>query len=349
MASPSALRVHGALIVTQVIFGGGSVVGKLGVEVFNPMLFCLLRESLAGPVFLALAFMKDGSRAMPRCQDAPLFTLCGLCIFGNQSLFIIGDKLAGPVLGSAWQCTQPILTLIISAMLGWEELTLLKTLGIFVSFAGGAFMIFYGQSFQSSNAVGNCMFLLNCLGTSLYVIFAKILLQKYTSLTTVAWSYMLASVMTGVVAGSLNTQCWFIHFVCPPSSSQTYACGPYENSCQPWQVPRSAILPLAYWVLGSSLLAYMLMTWANQYAKAGFVLAYTALQPLTSTLLSILIIAVSGPDGTSLKMPGINALGGIPVIAGLAFILKDGQRQHAQPCSESLVTSEDSIQCSHGR
>lgn len=41
---PSLWAVHGALILAQVMFGGGAVVGRLGVESFNPLLFALIRD-----------------------------------------------------------------------------------------------------------------------------------------------------------------------------------------------------------------------------------------------------------------------------------------------------------------
>ena len=49
----SVYAVHGALITTQVSFGGGSVVGKLRAA-FNPMLFALLREVLASVLLWAV-------------------------------------------------------------------------------------------------------------------------------------------------------------------------------------------------------------------------------------------------------------------------------------------------------
>jgi hypothetical protein len=49
----SVYAVHGALITTQVSFGGGSVVGKLGAA-FNPMLFALLHEVLASVLLWAV-------------------------------------------------------------------------------------------------------------------------------------------------------------------------------------------------------------------------------------------------------------------------------------------------------
>ncbi|KAL3909191.1 MAG: hypothetical protein SGPRY_009518, partial [Prymnesium sp.] len=37
--------------------------------------------------------------------------------------FIVGDKLAGAAIGSAWQPTQPVFTLLISMLMGWERAT----------------------------------------------------------------------------------------------------------------------------------------------------------------------------------------------------------------------------------
>ena len=73
-------------------------------------------------------------------------------------------------------------TLLISLCLGWERLTLGKTAGIALSFAGAAFMVTYGEDFGGAGAgsliAGNALFFLNCLGTSLYVICAKVALGR---------------------------------------------------------------------------------------------------------------------------------------------------------------------------
>ena len=81
----------------------------------------------------------------------------------------------------------------------------------------------------------------------------------------------------------------------------------------------ATMLALLYWILVNSCLAYSLMTWANGHAQAGFVLAYSALQPTTACLLSVLIVSAVGAEATSLEMPGYNALGGIAVAIMLAY------------------------------
>ena len=316
------------------------MVGKLGVEKFNPLLFALIREAIAGPSLLALALWHDG-RLVPMRKDWALVFIMGFCVFSNQAFFIIGDKLAGPIISSAWQCSQPIFTLLISLTLGWEPATLRKLLGILLSFAGGAFLVCYGQHVASPGAVGNVLLALNCLGTSFYVIFAKIALERYPPLTVTAWAMMSASVMMAISAGSLNNQCGFVHFICPPDGSDgsDFTCGKYHTSCAPWAVPASAVLPLAYWIIFTSIVAYFLLTWANHYARAGYVLAYTAFQPLTSTVLSVILI-LAGVQG--LQMPGWNALGSIGIFFGLILLISDGKRQHeADQASLPLRESGD--------
>ncbi|CAJ1414690.1 unnamed protein product [Effrenium voratum] len=327
MSKPSPSLVHGALILAQVMFGGGAVVGKLGVARFNPLLFALIREAVAGPLLLLLALACDGW-LMPRREDLRLLLAMGACVFSNQAFFIVGTKLAGPIVASAWQCSQPIFTLLISLSLGWEVATARKTWGILASFAGGAFLVCYGQPVSSPASSGNLLLALNCLGTSLYVIFGKFALQRYPSLSTTAWSYLFATAMMTATALCLNSNCAFIHFLCPESGHDDLACGSYRTSCSPWSVPQSAVLPLVYWVLFNSMGAYLLITWANQHARAGFVLAYTALQPLTSTTLSVLLIWTFGPS--DLKLPGWNALGGIGILAGLVLVIADGKHQHEE-------------------
>ena len=99
---PSPWVVHGALILAQVIFGSSSVVGKLGVEKFNPLLFALIREGVAGPLLLVMALVSDGC-LKPADNDWNLILLMGFCVFSNQAFSILGIKLAGPVISSAWQ------------------------------------------------------------------------------------------------------------------------------------------------------------------------------------------------------------------------------------------------------
>lgn len=59
--APSLFIVHLAIIAAQVAFGGGSVIGALGMPETNPVLFALIREGIAGPLLCLVAYIVDKS------------------------------------------------------------------------------------------------------------------------------------------------------------------------------------------------------------------------------------------------------------------------------------------------
>ena len=73
--------------------------------------------------------------------------------------------------------------------------------------------------------------------------------------------------------------------------------------------------------------AYGLITFGNKHASASSVLAYTALQPCATALLSWLLVALGPGKKHGLKEPGENSLGGIAVLLGLFLILRDVRAQ----------------------
>ena len=120
LTNPSSFAVHAVLIGVQVIFGIGAVVGKLGLPKTNPVLFAFVREASAGPILVLLAWYFE--RTLPRANKASFrFFATGLALFANQFCFIVGEKLANAVVGSAWQPTQPIFTAAISIAIGYER------------------------------------------------------------------------------------------------------------------------------------------------------------------------------------------------------------------------------------
>ena len=234
MKMSSTFRVHGALIAVQLIFGGGSVVGKLGIASFNPMVFALIREASAGMLLLMCALRVDGRRRLPM-RDAPVFFFCGLFVFFNQACFIVGAKLAGAVLASSWQPTQPVFTLLISVALGWERLTLFKAAGILLSLAGAAWMALPGSDLTGSGVellVGNVLFFFNCLGTSLYVITSKVAFSRgYPPTTVTAYSYLCGALLMSVTAVAFSSSCQLVQLLCPASDDgPVFHCGTHIDS-----------------------------------------------------------------------------------------------------------------------
>jgi len=326
---PSTYLVHAALIITQLCFGGGSVVGSLGLaNDTNPVLFAMIREICAGFILLVASLCYTRGWEVNVWKDGPRFLLCGLCLFSNQVFFIVGLNLCkSPTTAAVWQPSQPVFALVLGMCMGIEKGTLLKFVGILFAVGGAVFVVTMDTHSKglSNDYRGHVCFVLNCLGTALYVIFAKPLLKKYASITVTALSYGCAAVQVTILTVILNQTPSAKPFLCP-------------DGCDLWAVPTSAIWALAYWIVFNSVLAYALMTWANQFTDASIVCVYSALQPITAAALSALLLAL-GVKG--LKGPGLNDLGAIGIVIGLAFVLYEDLKKKKDNNDSDYNDDED--------
>lgn len=197
-AVPKAWVVHAALVVAQAAFGGGAIVGKFGVHGTNPVLFALIREGFAGPLLCLAALVLSRREALkhrqaqassrealrppppllPSVSDIPKVVLAGSCLFFNQLFFILGLKFMDPIICSVWQLSQPVMTTCIAVMLGFEQPSAQKLLGMFLAIGGAVFMVLAGAETTISRGIseallGHALLFSNCLSTSLYVIVTK--------------------------------------------------------------------------------------------------------------------------------------------------------------------------------
>lgn len=319
---PGRWLVHLALIATQIMFGAGAVIGALGLPSTNPLLFALIRECVAGPILLAASVLLTPVGPAEGLREWVSFAKLGLCIYANQLCFLVGLKLSNPVTGSIWQPSQPIMTAAIAISLGWETPNWRRLAGIFLAFAGCASMVMVGAETSTQTPgralAGNIFFFCNCLGTSLYVIRSKPLVRRYPSLCVTAWSYLAASVYMLLTAVCFNNWPAALDFLCPDCEGRG------------WHVPNETLPALAYWIVFQSVLAYALMTWANKFASASLVSAYSVLQPVTSAALTAAVLLLDlyhscddedHKEGHCLEMPGTGDLGAIGVFLGLYLII----------------------------
>ena len=316
--------VHLALITTQTLFGGGSIIGKFGVKGSNPVLFALIREGCAGPLLMLAAWYMHREKFDWRVtKDTRMLLLCGFALYANQLCYIVGLKLSDSITASIWQPSQPVFTAIIAILLGWEKASWRKLLGIAVASAGAVFVVLYGvHTGESGVAVGSLFFAINCLGTSTYVLASKPLLRTYEAISVTGWSYMCCSVMMLFTAFVFNGVDALTRFICHDADAAVI------DTCvaSKWHVNPVMIGPLAYWILFNSCAAYGLMTWANVYADGSVVSAYTAIQPMTAALLSFVIIAAKGEaygKKYGFAEPGVNDLGALGIFVGLGLVLSD--------------------------
>ena len=132
-----------------------------------------------------------------------------------------------------------------------------------------------------------------------------------------AWSYIFASIAMVVAAVSINAPNG------GDNAAATFVCPGCDSHCGgggQWAVPTKTILALAYWILFTSIAAYYLMTWANKYAHASLVSAYTTMQPVTAAVLCLVLqhfFQITGLNGEL----SLSDLGGLGIVAGLALVV----------------------------
>src|SRR6185437_13072245 len=145
-------KAHIALFIAQVIYSFSFVIGKvLTGSYLAPIVLVLIRMMVATPLFwiTGLLFVREKTSR----QDLPKLMI--LAIFGvaiNQTFFIKGLSLTSPISAAIMMITSPILVLIIAALLIKERITLIKTVGIVLGFAGAAVLMLNSRLSASGKA-----------------------------------------------------------------------------------------------------------------------------------------------------------------------------------------------------
>jgi drug/metabolite transporter (DMT)-like permease len=258
---PSVWFVHACLAAIYALAGFSTVIIKLGVSGINPVLFALLRDTIAGPLLVIIAYIFDGELLRPR--DWPPFVAPGFFLFIAQFLFVVGSKIASPVTAAAWQPATPIFTAIFATALGMERVTPLKTFGILISVAGALFMVFFRRKNNNTKAVhdnealGNILMLMEVTTLSVFVISSRALLKRFKPCTVTAYCYMWAAAFMWVAGLVIDYSETCYDFVCQP-----------DCRFGKWEFPAKSVFSLVWYILVISIGCYCLLTWANNYIEA---------------------------------------------------------------------------------
>jgi drug/metabolite transporter (DMT)-like permease len=317
-------KVHLALLLANSFWGIGAVVGGIGLSSAHPLAFLTIRQTLAGVLLfgctnICSSFDNDQDASAKNSRKSlnlllktkyakdsfshycskywKPFALLGFTLFGSNVGFLVGIILAGPVTGSVWQPSQPIIMAYICVMMGWEPWNSMRMTGVALAFLGCICMVLLApqeeESFQLDESkpksstssttywTGNLLLFINCLCDPSFVVISKRLLNSFSPLSITTYSYFISASYMGV--STLVSLLLIPIFESKTSPSSVWISG----SIIP---PLSAMPALLYFVLFSSSGAYALITWANQHATGTLVMSYTVLQPVSAVFLTLLLL-----------------------------------------------------------
>lgn len=267
------LLAHIALFAANLIYGINYTVAKdVMPDFIEPLGFIFLRASGALLLFwlcYRLFFYEKIAR-----NDMFKLMLCGL--FGvaiNQMLFFEGLNLTTPINAAVIMVTNPILVLIMGALLAAERITKRKMLGITLGATGAISLITYGGAVElnPNHFWGNIMVLINAASYGVYLVMVKPLMEKYKPITVISWVFLFGFL-----------------FVIPFGWTDF-------QSIQWSQMPSDVLYKVAFVVMGTTFMAYLLNIYGLKTLNPSTVSTYIYLQPVLASMVAIL----AGSDSLS--------------------------------------------------
>lgn len=212
-------------------------------------------------------------------HDVGLFFLASLCSFTfNQGLYTMGISYTSPVNASIMTTTQPIISLILSAIFLHEHVSWRKVVGICLALSGALMVILTSHTASPqpsanphTDAIGSVMCVLAQVSFATYLLLFSRFAQKYSVITCMKW-IMLFSSLT------------ILPFTAP------------HIIALPWRtIALTSYLEVGFAVFFGTYCAYLLMTFAQQRLQPTQVAIYNYLQPVWAGLVSVIMgLAVFG-------------------------------------------------------
>ncbi|KAJ8608929.1 hypothetical protein CTAYLR_005305 [Chrysophaeum taylorii] len=331
MPSSEYVRANFAQATVNILFGASSVISSLGLHSFNAVLFGLIRAVITTIVLVGLRWDERlvwWPKLRVRRTDVSRFCFAALCLFIGEFFYILGVEFAGSIRASLWQPSQPIWTMAITALLGHERLGCKKLFGILLAFCGCAVMVLgRAETAQGDGKtlvkelLGNLCLFINCsLGTPLYIIAVKPLLNEYPPFAVAGLTFALNSACFAVALAFLPLVYDDVSVLEPPVGFLLWC-------------------SVIYVAIFATVLPYALQLWATRVLPASLVSAYYVLQPVAAAALVYTLLALHLVN--NLQTGQRSDLGAIAVLFGLFVVVRETpQSDHATPEDECSLNGD---------
>lgn len=264
-----------AAIGATTIYGINHTVAK-GVMPTHvkPFGFIMLRVTGAALLFWIISLFGPKEKIAKRDWLRILVcSILGMVI--NMLSFFKGLQLSTPINSAVLVTITPIIVVILSAFFLSERITLNKSLGVLLGFAGAIGLILFGAEVRQDAPnipLGNFLFVVNATSYGAYLIVVKKLIEKYHPFTLMKWLFTIAVVIN-------------LPITLPEVMEIEWS-----------TMPLWAYGSVAFVVIGTTFLTYLFNVFALTELKASTVGAFVYMQPLVGILFALF----SGKDHLTL-------------------------------------------------
>ena len=192
-----ATRARVALVLMAAIWGVNFSVAKVALTSLPPLAFNALRFPLAAAV-LYVALRRRGRIPIPTSRQFPRLLALGL--FGNllyQLSFVLGLDRTTAGNASLLLAGTPIVTALLSAMVGHERVRPRVWVGVVFTFAGIVLVVWGGShdaTAQQHSLAGDLLMLAAVMTWAFYTVGSKPLIDMMGPLAVTAWTIWIGSV-----------------------------------------------------------------------------------------------------------------------------------------------------------
>lgn len=261
------LRAHLSVLIVNLIYGANfSIAKQLMPEHIKPMGFIVARVIPSAVLFFVVSWFLPKENI----ERKDKWTLVWCALFGvaiNQMLFFKGLSLTYPINGALIMTTNPILVLLMAALLLKEKIGWNKVVGIILGITGAATLILFGKKFSihDDSVLGDFYIFVNSLSFAIFMIMVKPLMMKYHPLTVTKWVFFFGSFMVLPFGYSDFMQIQWTEF-----TPKLWAC-------------------FLFVIIAVTFFAYIMNIYALRELSPSVVSSYIYFQPLFATAISLII------------------------------------------------------------
>jgi drug/metabolite transporter (DMT)-like permease len=280
--------------MVSLLFGGNYVVAKFAFREVTPFTLVVLR--MVGTAAILFAVSAALQRGKPRATltradlgELFLYSLLGTTI--NQICFLEGLARTTATNAAVMLVSIPVITLAFAVLLKRERLTTTGLAGIILGLAGALVLLVPrgGIDFSSQAMLGNLLLLTGGIAFSLYLVLTRPILARHEPLRVMSWIFLFSGItvlpfgiggLSELAATGLTSEGW---------------------------------LSVFYVVVGSTVLPYMLNSWALVRVKSSLVAVYILLQPIVAGTLGYFFLherfGANTAIAAALVVSGVNLTG----------------------------------------
>jgi len=262
------LKGHAALWAANAIWGLNAPIAKEVLSSEHVDTFAMNVYRMAGACLLFwTASLFTRREKVSRGDLVKLFFASVFGIQLNQMLFLWGLSMTSPIDTSIIATVVPIITMVLATVFLREPLTGLKAAGVFLGAAGAVILVLASnhEPTRASSVAGDVLAVVSAVSYAVYLTAFRNTIVKYSPVTVMKWMFLFAA------AGSV-----VIYF--KPLTETDYAA-----------IPPHIYAGIAYVVVGSTFLSYLLVPVGQRYLRPTLVSMYNYLQPIVAVVFTVMM------------------------------------------------------------